>query len=207
MGLNVDDYNLVNPTAASGRGQYYDTAGSTLSASIQPKVDGGAMAGSFGQAFTSNLVDGVSTYRDQPDVYGSVMATGTEQQKALTASSNFGTLTAGQYLIVGVTTQVAGLHFTGLRSPGSYLPGNAVSIHQVTNVWTRQLAQALRQGYWNPYTGTFSTAPAAVDDFSAMTTNGTDDAANPSASIPGELVYTDGKPQPVQDDYPARYTY
>lgn len=204
MGLNVSDYNLVNPTAASGRGQYFDTAGNTITATTQPRVDSGAMAGTFGQDPGSDVLEGVNTYRVSPTVYDSVMATGAELQKALTASSRLGGVTAGQYIMPLVTDLIAGLAHSAVRSPGSYYDAQIRSIHQRENVWTRGIARAIRAGYWNAYTGSFTTAPVAQDDMSAFETNGTDDAANPSRSVPGELVYADGKPNPVQDDYEAK---
>ena len=68
------------------------------------------------------------------------------------------------------------------------------------------MASGIRAGLWNPYTGTFSTAPHTINAFGTMKTGAgqtpaVDQAANPTEAIPGELVYKEPKPLPVLADY------
>lgn len=68
-------------------------------------------------------------------------------------------------------------------------------------------ATAIRAGYWNEYSGTWSTAPTAtntsIGDVAGSTvTDGTaDHEANVSRLFRGELTYRDGSPTPQSDDY------
>jgi hypothetical protein len=119
------------------------------------------------------------------------------------ASGNFATLTAGSYVIRRVTTSLAGVANTVLLTGASNF-GNRRSIHQVESVRTRRVATAIRAGYYSIYDGTWSTAPTLANDISTWETIGTDEAANPTASVPGEIIYKTGKPVPVQGNYPAR---
>lgn len=88
--------------------------------------------------------------------------------------------------------------------------GNARSIHRQEVVRTTRTTTAIRAGYWNISSGGWSTTPTtAVDlfwDISAGSTSATstDQAASPSRSVPGELVYKLGQPVPVQADYSAK---
>lgn len=113
---------------------------------------------------------------------------------------NFATMTAGTYVMRKVTTTLAGQANTLLRSGASDF-GVRRSIHKLEHLRTRRVASAIRSGYWNIYSGVFSTAPTVADDISTF---GTDEAATPTISKPGELVYRWGKPLPEQDDYQAR---
>ncbi len=116
------------------------------------------------------------------------------------AAGNFATMTAGAYVMRKVTTTLAGQSNTVLRSGASDF-GVRRSIHKLEHMRTNRVATAIRAGYWNIYSGTFSTAPTVADDASTM---GTDNAAAPTLAIPGELVYRTGKPLPEQDDYSAK---
>lgn len=119
------------------------------------------------------------------------------------STGNFAVMTAGKYVMRRVTTELAGVANTVLRSGASDF-GIRRSIHQVEAFRTVRVATAIRAGYWHIYNGTWSTAPTAANDLSTWETNGTDDAANPSAAVPGELIYKTSKPAPVMDEYQAR---
>ena len=70
---------------------------------------------------------------------------------------------------------------------------------------------AIRANKWNEYAGTWEAGfPVnAVDNFwdisagSGVATS-TDEAAAPTASVPGELVYLQGSPVPKMDNYKAK---
>lgn len=113
---------------------------------------------------------------------------------------------------VKLTTTLAGsVSNTFLRSGASDL-GSRRSIHRQEKVRTTRTTTAIRAGYWNIYTGTWSTTPTtAVDNFwdianDTTSSTSTDQAATPTRSIPGELTYKLGQPSPVSVDYPAKTT-
>ena len=109
-------------------------------------------------------------------------------------------MTAGSYVIRRVTTTLANLAKTTLQSGGSDY-GIRRSIHKLEAMRTLRVATAIRAGYWNFYSATWSTQPTNANDISTW---GTDEAATPSYAVPGELVYKTSKPAPVQDNYEAR---
>lgn len=116
------------------------------------------------------------------------------------ATGTLGYLVAGTYIIRRVSATIAGIANTLLRSGASDY-GVRRSIHKLEALRTRKVATAIRAGYWDEYNGVFTTAPSVSNDASTF---GTDDAAAPTASVPGELTYKTGKPVPVQDEYAAR---
>ena len=139
------------------------------------------------------------------------------------AAGNFATMTAGAYVMKRVTTELAGISNTFLQSGAAY-PGGLRSIHKLETVRTTQVATAIRAGYWNIFSGTFSSGPNSTEDATTPSTNnqlsafdqqaGTgatsgvlDAAANPTQAIPGELVITEGDPLPTLADYSARTTW
>lgn len=97
-----------------------------------------------------------------------------------------------------LTTELAG------SANDFLLSGSADSsdtyIHRSEGRTSRLLTTAIRNGYWNQFTGEFSPAVSgSVDDF------GQDHASRPTLDIPGELTYKTSAPNPVNDDYNARY--
>lgn len=96
------------------------------------------------------------------------------------------------------TTTLAGLANTFLRS-GSSNPGERRVVNKTESVRTNRYATSIRNGDYNLYTGTFSSAPTvAVDSF------GTDNAASPTAAVPGSLVYKIGNPLPFSKNYASK---
>lgn len=138
-------------------------------------------------------------------VFGSSVVDNDDADKALSA----GTFSYSNQRPVAkrVTEQLSGVNNDYLQS-GASDPSNARSIHQVEVIRTRRLTTAIRANKWNEYTGEFEAGypVVAVDEFYDISTdstsvNPTDNAANPSRQVPGELVYKTGAPVPVQDDY------
>lgn len=124
----------------------------------------------------------------------------------------------GDQVIRRVTSDLANLSNTALLSGGSNSANRPFSIKQKTTVSTYFYKTAVRTGGWQEFSGVFDPAVTASNtgawDISAtgdvgasVATSGTDNAANPSAAIPGELVYRNGSPLPVQDDYKAKTVY
>ncbi len=129
-------------------------------------------------------------------VFASTPVDGDDADKALSA----GTFAYNNESPVAkrVTTSLSGVSNTTLRS-GAAQPGLVRGIHKLEVVRTRRLTTAIRAGYWNIFSGVFSPAPTVAVD-----TLATDEAATPTRSVPGELVYKTGAPEPVQDNYKAK---
>lgn len=108
-----------------------------------------------------------------------------------------------------LTTTLSGVSNTTLRS-GANDQTSLRSIHRQEKVRTTRTTTAIRAGYWNIYSGTWSTNPTtAVDNFwdnagNTTSATSTDQAATPTRSVPGELVYKTGKLSPVMDNYKAK---
>ena len=129
-------------------------------------------------------------------VFGSTVVDNSSADKALSA----GTFKYENQSPISkrVTTSLSGVANSYLRS-GAAVPGLVRSIHKLEILRTRRLTTAIRAGNWNIYTGAFSPAPTVAED-----TLATDQAATPTRSVPGELVYKTGAPVPVQDNYKAK---
>jgi len=121
----------------------------------------------------------------------------------------------GTQVIVRVTDTIAALSNTVLLG-GDSNSAEDPSIHQIDVIETKLYKTAVRNGQWNPVEGAFSPAvsvvesggwniSAGVDNSATLIASGTDDAANPTQDVPGELVYHYGSgAQPTQDEYEAK---
>lgn len=117
------------------------------------------------------------------------------------SGTQFASMTAEKYVIRRVSDELAGgVSNTTLRSGGSDYQIRR-SIQKLEHMYTTRVATAIRAGYWNEYSGAWSTDPTTADDASTF---GTDDAAADNRTAPGELVYKEPTPVPVMDDYQAR---
>ena len=138
-------------------------------------------------------------------------------------SKNFGTMTAGKYVMKMVTTELASVSNTFLRFGAAYMSGRR-SIHKLEAVRTHKVATALRAGQWSIVSGVFSATlatsedantPSANNQFSAFdqqagrgaTSGVLDAAANPSRATPGQLIIHHGSGLPLNDDYQPRTTW
>lgn len=155
---------------------------------------------------TSGNVDGIHKI--------TAVATNTfDTDKAYVASANAGSytrvsgdfaeMTVGSYLIRGgVSHEVAGGEYTFNQFGSDFGVRNA--IHKLESIRTRRIATAIRAGYWNEFSGSWSTKPTVASD-----SFGNDEAARPTRAIPGELTYRisgqpDGTNGVTQDDYEAK---
>lgn len=116
-----------------------------------------------------------------------------------------------------VTTDLAGVSNQTLYK-GSNSANRDFAINQMATNYEYLYKTAVRTGQWNEFSGVFETAVGvtglgiwsqATDADVATTakTDAVDHAANPTAAIPGELVYRDGSPLPIQDDYAAKNSF
>lgn len=161
---------------------------------VNQSADAGGNGGSVAKASSTSLLDGVSVSRYNDVVFGSVVVDNDDANKALST----GTFAYDNESPIAkrVTTSLCGVNNSVLES-GAAQPSLIQSIHKIQSVTTRKLTKAIRQNKFNEYNGEFDSGypQVSVDTFL------TDNAANPSRAVPGELTYKSGSPNPVNDDY------
>jgi hypothetical protein len=118
-------------------------------------------------------------------------------------------------MIVRDTTVIAGAANTALEAGASNSAADP-SINQVAVIETKLYKTAFRNNQWNAVSGVFDPAvtvsqqggwniEGGVDNSTTLVASGTDNAANPTQAVPGELVYHYGSgAQPTQDEYEAK---
>ena len=126
-------------------------------------------------------------------------------------------INAGVQVISVAQTTIAGIANTTLQGGQSDSANAAYTPLQETAVRTYFYKTAVVAGNWNVFDGTFSSITNAVsgawdiaastDDAADMRAAGTDITANPTQDAPGQLTYRDGSPNPINDDYNARYNW
>lgn len=170
----------------------------TKSISANAVKNQGGVAKNIGTTSTTLVTSGLGL-----DVVatGSIVVDGTDTDKAVSA----GTFAYNSSAPVAkrVTILLSGVSNTFLRS-GALVPGLTKSIHKIESVSTRRLATAIRAGYWNIYSGLFTTPPTvATDTFHKAVSGATyiDKVANASSSNPGVAVYKTGAVSPVVNAY------
>ena len=165
--------------------------GSAVTASSTKNNGGSVLNGG-----STTVLDTVNLGYYDTGVFGSTVTDGNETDKALSA----GTFSYNNQKPIAkrLTTELSGVDNDFLQSAAD-VPGNIRSIHKLEVLRTLQQTTAIRNGDFDIYSGQFTTPPNNVVDSLA-----TDDAANPSREIPGELQYKTGAPVPVQDNYKAK---
>ena len=133
-------------------------------------------------------------------------------------ANSAGAFNQGDQVIVKVTTDIAGQApgNSGLVAGASNSAASA-PINQAGVIEVRLYKTAIRNGEWNPVTAQFDTEPltvaqsggwnlgVGVDNSTTLIASGTDNAANPTQDVPGELVYNYGSgADPTQDEYKAK---
>lgn len=149
--------------------------------------------GSVVNGGTSVILDNVGLGYYDVGVFGTRVIDGNDTDKALDA----GTFSYDNQKPIAkrVTEELSDVENTFLQS-GAAVPENVRSIHKLETLRTRRYTTAIREGQFNIYTGKFDPAvTVAVDALE------NDDAATPSRSVPGELVYKTSAPVPVMDEY------
>jgi hypothetical protein len=182
------------------------TNGSSAVTATSTLNNGGVMTanGSSG----ANILRSQSTATAQVGLYSNTVVDNADADKALSAGTfayNNATPTA-----MKITTSLAGVSNDFLRSGANDTDG-AKSINKLEVVRTRRITTAIRNNKWNEYSGEWEAGfpSGAVDAFwdigagSGVSTS-TDQAASPTRSVPGELVYLQGNPVPKLDDYKAK---
>lgn len=179
---------------------------------VPPNVNGSGASNNHGAAArvgtTTTLLDNVAVTKDTTGVFASTVIDDNYADKAISGGT-FGHDHVKP--ITGrVTTEIAGVSSTAL-STNSNNPGQLRSINKREGIRSNGVATAIRAGYWNIYSGTWSTNPTATTQATTgvptagQTQVGNDDAATPTRSAPGELVFRTGAKLPVRDrDYSAK---
>lgn len=157
-----------------------------------------------GGSVASGKLNNVSVARFNSGVFNSTPIDNAWADEALTTGTfayNNNRPTAQRY-----TTLISGVSNSILRS-GADVPSLVRGIAKSETIRTRRTTTAIRAGYFNIYTGLFTTPPtAAVDNWWSISGNttsatSTDVAASPTRAVPGRLVYKTGKLNPVVDSY------
>lgn len=98
-------------------------------------------------------------------------------------------------LVLGYSTLISGVSNSALAFPASDV-GNRKAIHK------REQVRSLHQSVWNWVTGQAGTTTVTVDYDGVSGT--TDHAANPTRTVPGELVVLETGKTPTYFDYTAK---
>jgi len=130
-----------------------------------------------------------------------------------------GAFNSGLQVIVRAQTTIAGTANLLLEGGSSNSANEAFTPLQLDVLRTYYYKTAVRNNYWNEFTGKWTTSVPSnassgawniaygVDNSSTMRASGVDNAANPTSTEPGELVFLDGSPNPIQTGYGPRYLW
>lgn len=196
------NYTVVNPSRAN---DYFDVAGNAItSATVIGKQDGGAVAGilttSTVQLGLKQVEPGDSIRLNETVLSGTSGAHDLMISKAQ-ESVDLAYRNPGEYVIRGYSSTLGGVANTAVQFAGSQTT-NRRSIDKVEAVRTRQVATAIRHGFWHQTSGVFTTAPVAQNDVSTW---GDDDIALVDGyTLNSEFVYHLGAATGILRDYPVK---
>jgi hypothetical protein len=169
---------------------------------VPPNTTGSGAVNNRGSAArvgsSSSVLSNVVVSRDQTSIFGSTALDDSYSDKAVSA----GTFRYNSQRPVGmrVSSSLAGVANTALRS-GAGVPSQTRSINKRESFKVVRTATAIRTNKYNRYTNTFENGFPV----SATETPGSDTAATPTRSAPGQLTYKLGQPVPVSNnDYKAK---
>jgi hypothetical protein len=133
-------------------------------------------------------------YSNEREVFGSVVLDNNSANKAVGdgvfANNN------QKPVAKKVTTMLGGVPNSVLVS-GAARPELVTSINKVQSLRTRRFTTAIRENKYNRYTGQFDVGQPVV----AVDNLATDNSANPTRTMPGQLVFKTGAKVPVTSDY------
>jgi hypothetical protein len=164
--------------------------GTAATTDTSTKNKGGAVI----RGGTSLLLDNVSAARSISNVFAStVISSGSTVVDYATSALSAGTFAYNNQKPVAkrYSILIAGTSNSFLQT-GAARPELVRSIQKLETLRTRRLTTAIRAGYWNIYSGKFSTQPT-----NAVDSPGTDNAAVPTQAIPGQIVYMAGGKNPL----------
>jgi hypothetical protein len=194
-------YKIVNPAAGN---VYFNTAGSAQGANGSTLGSGVVFGLGSDQTGESNVRHGI----DVSNVIGGHVVSGVHGQPATTAGV-FGQQTDGNYVMKRVTDSVAGgVVNTSLRSGAAHYVDHRHSVHKVTTAIRHvAVATAIRNGFWNDFSGIFTTAPTNTNNSignvagSTVSDGSADHEASGTRNSQGEFSFRDGSPTVVRDVY------
>jgi hypothetical protein len=146
---------------------------------------------------TSNVLSSVKVVRPIVSSFASTVVDNNSADKAISG----GTFAHDHVKPIStlVTSELAGLSNTAIRSPGND-GGNIRSINKLETLRTRRFTTAIRANKYNRFTGAFDSGfPVVATDSLAS-----DVAATPSRSVPGKITYLRGSKTPYNDSYKAK---
>ena len=197
---NITTTPVTNSYGADGRPLYIDN-------------DMGSVRGNLGDrsAASSGSLGGVAFGEGNP-VITIVSGVG-----GVVSANQNASINAGTQVISVAQTGIAGIANTTLQGGQSDSANAAYTPLQETAVRTYFYKTAVVAGNWNVFDGTFSSITnvvsgawdiaASTDDAADIRAAGTDITANPTQDAPGQLTYRNGSPNPINDDYNARYNW
>lgn len=153
---------------------------------------------------TSNVVGSVKTVRPVVNAFGSKVVEDTVTNKDYAGKAvSGGTFSHDHVKPISalVTTELSGVNTNVIKSPAN--DGVKRSINKLETLRTRKFTSAVRANKYNRYTNKFDAGYPEVSSDAL----GTDEAATPTASVPGELTYRTGAKVPVNDNYKAKTNY
>lgn len=154
---------------------------------------------------TSNVVESVKTVSPKVDAFGSQVVEDSVTVKDYAGKAVSGGTFAHNHvkpISSLITTELAGVSNNSILTPGN--DGDSIrSINKLETLRTRKLTSAIRANKYNRYTNEFDAGFPAVQVDSLAS----DNAATPTASVPGELTYMSGSKTPYNDNYKAKTSY
>ena len=145
----------------------------------------------------SNVLGSVKVVRPIVSSFASTVVDNSSADKAITD----GTFAHNHVRPIStlVTSELAGLTNTSIRSPGND-SGTIRSINKLETLRTRRFTTAIRANKYNRSTGAFDGGfpVVATDSLSS------DVAATPTRSVPGKITYLRGGKTPYNDSYKAK---
>ena len=154
---------------------------------------------------TSNVVESVTTPSPVVDAFGSKVVEDTVTIKDYAGKAVSGGVFAHNHvkpISSLITDELAGVANNNIKTPGN--DGDVIrSINKLEVLRTRKLTSAVRENKYNRYTNEFDAGYPQV----SVDTLATDNAATPTASVPGELTYMSGAKTPYNDNYKAKTSY
>lgn len=165
---------------------------------------------------TSNVVEGVTTPGPKVAVFGStVIADSTTVVDYAGKAVSAGTFSYNNTKPISslVTTVIAGVSNDAIKTPGND-QDTIRSINKAENNTSDLFTTALRANKYNRTTGEWDAGYPAAETVTPWNISGnadgsgsTDEAATPTAAVPGELTYMRGAKTPYSDNYKAKTNY
>lgn len=147
---------------------------------------------------TSNVVESVRTPSPVVDAFGSKVVEDSVTSKDYAGKSvSAGTFAHNHVKPISalITTELSGVNTNVIKSPAN--DGVKRSINKVEDNKSILFTTALRANKYNRVTGKWDAGYPAAQTISFNS----DDAANPTLSVPGALTYLSGAKIPVNDTY------